>query len=54
MLSYSAVAVDYCVVVAQIREGCLVLVSWDDLPAILVAIKMRLEECHCRIALCVD
>jgi hypothetical protein len=54
MLGYGAVAVDCRAVVAQVREGCLVLVSRDDFPGILVAAEMRLEEYHCCITLRID
>ena len=40
MLGYGAVAVGCRAVVAQVRESRLILVSWDDLPGVLVVAEM--------------
>ena len=40
MLGYGAVAVDCRAVVAQIRESRFMLVSWDDLPGVLVVAEV--------------
>ena len=40
MLGYGAVAVDCGAVVAQVRESRFMLVSWDDLPGVLVVAEV--------------
>ena len=40
VLGYGAVAVDCGAVVAQVRESRFMLVSWDDLPSVLVVAEV--------------